>query len=184
MSVTPPLHDRFLAYGARASSPTSSAEKEKVAAKSEKKDRNKNVSSNVLSKVLDEIADWRIPHDYFWLFYFFSVVMSAFWPGEALYLRGPLYRLVVESTRTRKTSMTFEQVKITWAMILVQGGRRMYESLTLSEEDEFGTESKTGSKMWGGHLILGLLFYVATSVAFWVEGVRKYKTRRHRKCED
>ena len=170
--VTPPLRDRFLAYGARASS----AEKAKAAAKSTKKDEKSNASSNIVSKLLDEIADWKVPHDYFWLFYFFSVVLSAFWPAEALYLRGPLYKLVVDSTRTLSTSMTFEQVKITWVMVLVQGGRRMYESLTLSEEDAFGSDIKSSSRMWGGHLSLGLAFYVATSVAFWIGGIRKCDT--------
>lgn len=175
MSVTPPLRDRFLAYGARASSPKPSAEKREAPAETEQKVKD-NVSSNIVSKILDEIADWRVPHNYFWLFYFLSVVMSASWPGEVLYLKGPLYKGVVTSTRTSSTSMTFEQVKITWTMLLVQGGRRMYESLVLSEGAKFGTQSKNDSKMWVGHLIMGLLFYTATSVAFWIEGIRKTKT--------
>ena len=167
VSVTPPLRNRFLAYGARAEGPTSSAEKEKAA------EKKKQASFNIILRILDDIADWKVPHDYFWLFYFTSVVLSAFWPGEALYLRGPLYKLVVDSTRPLSTSMSFEQVKILWVMILVQGGRRMYESLTLSEGEQFGVEPKTNSKMWGGHLVLGVLFYVATSISFWIEGVRK-----------
>jgi 3-oxo-5-alpha-steroid 4-dehydrogenase 3 / polyprenol reductase len=67
--------------------------------------------------------------------------------------------------------MTFEQVKITWIMLLVQGCRRLYESLSLSKEDIFSVENTSTSKMWGGHWVLGLAFYAATSVAIWIEGI-------------
>ena len=67
--------------------------------------------------------------------------------------------------------MRFEQVKIAWLMLLVQGGRRLYECLSLSKEDIFSVENTSTSKMWGGHWLLGLAFYAATSVAIWVEGV-------------
>ena len=174
MSVTPPLRDRFLVYGARAQDSTSSAEKEKKVAKSKQKKEESNRHGNVFTQVLDQIAEWKVPHDYFWTFYFVSVVMSAFWPGEAMWLKGPLFQMVVNYTRPLTTTMTFEQVKITWIMILVQGGRRMYECLTLSSEELFGgEETKNSSKMWGGHWIVGLLFYIATSISFWIEGIRK-----------
>lgn len=177
VAVTPPLRNRFLAYGARESRDSSSVEKEKAAIAKSKQEKSttNNASSNILSSALDAIADWKVPHDYFWTFYFMSVVLSAFWPPEALYLHGALYQRVVDNTRTLTTTMSFEQVKITWIMLLVQGGRRMYECLTLSSEELFGAEeSRTSSKMWGGHWVLGLLFYIATSVAFWIEGIREY----------
>ena len=99
--------------------------------------------------------------------------MSPFWAGEVLYLRGPIWGLVRDYTRplTYTESMTFEQVKIAWVLLLVQGGRRLWESLSLSKEDIFSVENTSTSKMFGGHWLLGLAFYASTSVAVWVEGV-------------
>jgi 3-oxo-5-alpha-steroid 4-dehydrogenase 3 len=67
--------------------------------------------------------------------------------------------------------MTFEQVKITWLLLLVQGCRRLYESLSLSKEDIFSVENDSASQMWGGHWLVGLAFYFATSIAVWIEGL-------------
>ncbi|KAK3713034.1 hypothetical protein LTR37_008719 [Vermiconidia calcicola] len=68
--------------------------------------------------------------------------------------------------------MSFEQIKITWIMMLVQGGRRLYECLTLTEgeEENFGS-NRPASMMFAGHWVLGMLFYSALSVAFWIEGI-------------
>ena len=131
--------------------------------------------------MLDEIASWQVPHSWFYTFYFLSLSLSALWLGEVLYLKGPLYRLVAYLTNTAgRPSMTFEQVKITWVMMAVQGGRRLYECLTLTkvEGETFGSGSGTGSQMWIGHWVLGIAFYIAMSVAVWVEGIREqYKQK-------
>lgn len=128
---------------------------------------------SIPERILDEIADWKVPHDYFWSFYFESVSLSPFWAGEVLYLHGPIWGLVRDYTRplAYTNSMTFEQVKITWLMLLAQGCRRLYESLSLSKEDIFSVENDSASQMWGGHWLLGLGFYAATSVAIWIEGI-------------
>lgn len=75
--------------------------------------------------------------------------------------------------------MSFEQVKITWAMMLVQGVRRLYESLTLSTSS---SGNKNTSKMQAWHWILGLLFYIAMSIAVWIEGIRKQSYRVYISC--
>jgi 3-oxo-5-alpha-steroid 4-dehydrogenase 3 len=64
--------------------------------------------------------------------------------------------------------MAFEQVALTWLLMLVQGSRRLYECLVLSTPSQ--------SKMWIGHWALGILFYVATSVAIWIEGISGLQT--------
>ncbi len=170
VAISPPLRDRFLSYGARTSeTPLSSAEKEKQALQS----KQKKPSRTILTSLLDELQQWQVPHDWFWTFYALSVTLSAFWPGEAMFLHGPVYGLIRDSAGPLATSMTFEQLKVTWVMLLVQGGRRLYESLIFVEWEEFGTD-KIMSKMWGGHWAMGLAFYIATSVAFWIEGIRKH----------
>ena len=133
---------------------------------------NETPSKNFITSLLDSIAEWQVPHDWFWTFYALSVSLSAFWPGEALWLRGPLYTLVRDHVPLAERTMSFEQVQITWLMLLVQGCRRLYESLVLVDWEEFGADKKQ-SMMFGGHWLLGLWFYTLTSVAIWVEGTRK-----------
>jgi 3-oxo-5-alpha-steroid 4-dehydrogenase 3 / polyprenol reductase len=117
------------------------------------------------------MADWQVPKDWFWTFYALSLSLITFWPGEGLWLHGPLYGVIRDHTTPQNTTMSFEALKITWVMMLVQAGRRLYESLTLVEWEEFGTNKKQ-SMMFGGHWVLGLVFYTATSVSFWIEGIR------------
>ncbi|KAK5152653.1 hypothetical protein LTS14_008187 [Recurvomyces mirabilis] len=59
--------------------------------------------------------------------------------------------------------MTYRQIILTWLLLLLQGSRRLYESL------EFSRPSK--SRMWIGHWMIGVGFYMATSIAIWVEGM-------------
>lgn len=173
VAFIPPLRDRFLSYGARASeAPLSSAEKEKKTQQAKAKQK-EFASKSIFAWVLDSIAEWQVPHDWFWTFYALSVTLSAFWPGEALWLRGPLYKVIRDYSGPFTTTMTFEQLKIIVVMMLVQGGRRLYESLILVDWEEFGTDKKN-SMMFGGHWVLGLFFYTATSIAIWIEGIRKY----------
>ncbi|KAK4554862.1 hypothetical protein LTR86_008010 [Recurvomyces mirabilis] len=59
--------------------------------------------------------------------------------------------------------MTYRQIILTWLLLLLQGSRRLYESL------EFSRPSK--SRMWIGHWMIGIGFYMATSIAIWIEGI-------------
>lgn len=149
----------------------SSAEQEKQKQQAEAKQKEK-ASKSFVASILDGIAEWEVPHDWFWTFYALSVTLSAFWPGEALWLHGPLYQLIRDYSGPFTTTMTFEQLKITSVMMLMQGARRLYESLILVDWEEFGTDKKM-SMMFGGHWALGLFFYTATSIAVWIEGIRE-----------
>lgn len=171
----PPLRQRFLAYGARASTPPASGKEEKDRKKKAAPAPKQNTS------ILDQIADYTVPHDWFFTFYFVSTSLSAFWPGEILYLKGPLYHAVAGRVDPTRPSMNFEQLKIAWLMLLFQGGRRLYECLTLTQTDEFADETKPSSQMWVGHWVMGVLFYIATSIAIWIEGMRKQHSPLARK---
>ncbi|KAK0933417.1 hypothetical protein LTR29_014986 [Friedmanniomyces endolithicus] len=154
-----PFRIRFLAYGARTtlSSGPSSAEKEKAAVM-------KSQSKSTLVAVLDRLADITVPHSWFTSFYVFCVAWSLVWASQLL-TQGPLFRLVAAyATADRARTMTARQVAVAWAMLLVQGSRRLYESL------EFARPSK--SRMWFVHWVLGIAFYTATGMAVWVEGIR------------
>lgn len=67
--------------------------------------------------------------------------------------------------------MSFTQLQTTWAMLLVQSARRLYECIDLP--------SSSDSQMFVGHWAMGLAFYLATSVAVWVEGIGKSAKPSH-----
>ena len=60
--------------------------------------------------------------------------------------------------------MSLDQVILVWLLMTMQGCRRLYESLALGRPSQ--------SKMWFGHWFLGIGFYMAVSMAVWVEGIR------------
>lgn len=100
----------------------------------------------MLAQLLDYAAAIQVPHNWFTHFYLLSVVCSLFW--------GWKLRLWDASTVGRQQCTV-------WALMLLQGLRRMLES------HRFTSTSK--SKMWFAHWVLGLLFYLTINVAVWVE---------------
>ncbi|KAK1059209.1 hypothetical protein LTR74_012790 [Friedmanniomyces endolithicus] len=158
VALIPPFRTRFLAYGARTSpfNGSSSAKKEKAGVA---KPQNK----STLIAILDRLADLTVPHSWFTSFYVVCVGWSLVWAFQLL-TQGPLFRLVAAyATADCGATMTARQVAVAWAMLLVQGSRRLYESL------EFAKPSK--SKMWFVHWMLGIGFYTGTGMAVWVEGI-------------
>lgn len=159
--ATPALRTRFLAYGARANVPTATKEKEDG---SQDARRNR----NILSAMLDTAKTLQVPHSWFASFYAVSVTCSLFWAAELLF-RGSAFRSISRFVSLQQSAMTPEQVKVAWALMFAQGCRRLYECITLARPSR--------SQMWCGHWVLGILFYIGTSVAIWVEGVCKSKPR-------
>jgi 3-oxo-5-alpha-steroid 4-dehydrogenase 3 len=54
------------------------------------------------------------------------------------------------------------QLQLVWALMLLQGVRRMFES--------YAYTSSSKSRMWFAHWFLGLLFYLTINVSLWIEG--------------
>lgn len=117
-----------------------------------------------LSVLLDQIASICVPHSWFTSFYVMSVLSSLYWASEVL-LKGPAFKAVVQNVPQGDNSMTFQQVLVTWLLMFAQGSRRLYECLAIT--------SPSKSKMWFGHWALGVLFYLGTGLAVWVEGACK-----------
>jgi hypothetical protein len=70
-----------------------------------------------------------------------------------------------------------EGLVVCWLLLLVQGLRRLYESLAYVKIQQGGTlRMERKSTMWVGHWIMGLLFYATVNVAFWVERTGKCLT--------
>ncbi|PNS17936.1 hypothetical protein CAC42_3895 [Sphaceloma murrayae] len=151
----PPLRNRFLAYGSRVSSG-----KDHVAGAAS------NVSVPHEKTSMDALLDWaaslQVPHSWFTSFYMVSLLSSMFWAYELL-LHGSAFQLVVGNVPDTPRSMTIRQVVVTSAMMLVQGSRRLYECLQFSKPST--------SKMFIGHWIMGVWFYLTMGVAVWIEGI-------------
>jgi 3-oxo-5-alpha-steroid 4-dehydrogenase 3 len=60
--------------------------------------------------------------------------------------------------------MTQDQVTLMWALMAAQGSRRLYETAMW--------QKPTQSRMPVSHYFLGIFYYIAMSMAIWVEGIR------------
>lgn len=125
-------------------------------------------SKSPVTSVLDYLASWQVPHRYFQHYYILALLSSAFWVTQ-LSTRGPGFRAVVghmNHDRLEK-SMSIHRVMVCVALMLIQGGRRLYETI------EFAKPSN--SKMWVVHWLLGLVFYAGITIAVWIEGAGTYR---------
>lgn len=160
----PPLKDRFLAYGAR----SALDQKENDAAPRDLKYNRKAPSLmftyglGPLNTLFDFLATLQVPHSWFVSFYCISVASSILWAHQLL-TRGPLYRIIAHWTQHQAASMSLDQIIACWSLMAFQGIRRLWECLVLTKPSQ--------SKMWVFHWLVGVLFYVATGVSVWIEGV-------------
>ncbi|KAF1919026.1 hypothetical protein BDU57DRAFT_440912 [Ampelomyces quisqualis] len=132
LQLAPALRRRFLVYGSRATPRGKSA----TAATP--------LPPSATEQLLDRAAALQVPHRFFTHFYVASVACSLFWG----------WRLHMWHAQP--------QVQVVWALMLLQGTRRMLES------HAYTATSK--STMWFAHWLLGLIYYAATNVAIWIEG--------------
>ncbi|EER26255.1 hypothetical protein CPC735_004260 [Coccidioides posadasii C735 delta SOWgp] len=155
----PMLRGRFIPYGARSGQPSSGDGRES----DPKATSNAPPSASSPKHVLDYMATWNVPHSHFMHFYIVSVLSSLLWALQ-LATRGPLFRAVAVTLNERnlRHAMSPGQVVLCWALLAIQGARRLYECITLTRP--------SASKMWFGHWLFGLGFYASMSVAIWIEG--------------
>lgn len=143
----PDLNRRFLDYGPRA------ANTEKKASVDSSLPRWVRIQ---FDPVLDWLAEMTVPHSWFTHFYVCSSICSAFW----LYnLQFP--RIVLQNMS--RQAIASQQGRTTWCMVLlqIQSLRRLYECLFVSKASK--------SRMWIGHYLIGLAFYLVTNIAVWIE---------------
>lgn len=124
-------------------------------------------SSGRVSQFMDLLASIGVPRSWFTHFYIASVASSVFWAIQVA-RKGLLFRFLAElhlDNSVNEPSMAIDQVVLVWALMAIQGSRRLYECITLTKPST--------SKMGAAAYLLGVLFYLATGVAVWVEGIRK-----------
>ena len=126
--------------------------------------RDKDIEPGIVSRLLDALATLQVPHGLFVHFYIASVLSSGFWAVQLL-TQGFAFRAVARHTNLKslENSMSVDQVALTWALMTVQGVRRLLESIMFTKA--------SSSHMWFAHWLLGITFYLAFGIALWVEGM-------------
>lgn len=116
-----------------------------------------------LSFVLDFVASFQVPHTWFTHFYVISVASSIFWAIQLL-TRGRIFNFLASWHQASDVpGMTFNQVFLAWVFMTLQGVRRLYECITLTEPSH--------SKMWAGLWLTGIAYYIFMGISVWIEGI-------------
>ena len=150
--------ERFIAYGSRAAKdPASSSEDES------KDKKEAEPQKNILTRSLDFLAGLTVPHTWFTHFYLLSVCLSLFWAAQFIF-EGRVLGYVLSHTPLERGGMTPRQIVLMWVLMAAQGSRRLYETAMW--------QKSTQSRMPVGHYVLGIVYYIAMSMAIWVEGIR------------
>jgi 3-oxo-5-alpha-steroid 4-dehydrogenase 3 len=156
--LTPALHRRFLAYGARdAAEPP--AGKEESSTSYEPR-----IQLTRMTVLLDRLADIKVPHHWFTHFYIISVLSSLFWAHQ-LITQGPAYSLLARHAPSTKPDPSMRTVSC-WLLLLLQSLRRLIESLR---------QPAGSSSMWIGHYFIGMAFYLFINIAIWIEALPALK---------
>ncbi|KAL2271649.1 hypothetical protein VTJ83DRAFT_1020 [Remersonia thermophila] len=138
---------------------------------------------NRLLSLLDTLTAWtQVPHSWFGTFYILSAACSIFWLAQFLFDGALLRRIASRQADAiqaqHASSPTARQVALGWVMMFAQAARRIYEQAAVVKP------SRT-SRMWVVHWLLGLGFYLAMSVAIWVDGSAAILDRgRHHAAND
>ncbi|KAF4548844.1 3-oxo-5-alpha-steroid 4-dehydrogenase-like protein 1 [Elsinoe fawcettii] len=183
IKAIPSLRDRFLAYGSRATSsvatsdqkngfvmqqPAGNDQRSLGTTSGSSQDRIASTTGHsIIAKLLDYAASLQVPHSWFGSFYVVSMLSSTFWIYQVLF-KGTAFQIVAKLYPVESQSMGLRQIVVVMAMMFAQGARRLYESF------EFAKPSS--SKMFIGHWIMGIWFYLTISVAVWIEGVPTLRT--------
>ncbi|KAI1819113.1 hypothetical protein F4861DRAFT_534719 [Xylaria intraflava] len=156
----------LMQYGARSSAYPSASALSQNGAKDSGRDTTDGIcNGSLLSRFLDRLTSMgRVPHSWFIHFYIVSVLCSGFWTIQFV-THGTVLELILRNQVLVSTSsMTMGQVSLVSFLMGLQGARRLYEHLFVLRP--------SSSNMWFVHWLLGIGFYLCTSVSVWVEGSR------------
>jgi 3-oxo-5-alpha-steroid 4-dehydrogenase 3 / polyprenol reductase len=109
------------------------------------------------NSILQWLSEITVPKAWFWHYYFISVTLSVFWGAQFLACSNA-HKLCLLEWLSYADGTTF----LVWGMMLIQGSRRLYESLFL--------QKLSSARMWIGHYLVGCAFYVMMSLSVLVEG--------------
>lgn len=158
------VRSNLMDYGARKSSDIEGTKKiDKTNTGKEQKED----SEDVLAKL---IKATQVPHSWFWHFYAFSVLGSAFWAWQFA-TQGRVMRALIGGQDQGKAvkaadSDALGRIVVAWVMMAVQGSRRLYECVAVTKPGS--------SPMLAVHWLLGLIFYGVMGVSIWIESSGKF----------
>lgn len=117
-------------------------------------------------RLLDGFGSMQAPHGYFKHFYILSVLSSIFW-GYQILSHGLIMKCVAGMVNqgSSLSSMSVNRMALLWSFLMLQGVRRLMESLFITKT--------SASKMWFVHYLLGMGFYLVMGIAVWIEGAGK-----------
>ncbi|KAL4922695.1 hypothetical protein BDW62DRAFT_207388 [Aspergillus aurantiobrunneus] len=163
VSLTDSLRSRFIPYGARATSTVAVESETSASSSNSKSDSASPSNASPVTHALDYAATLRVPHSYFTQFYVVSVLSSIFWALQLL-SHGRVFQAIATRIRAEHLhqEISINQVMLCCGLMLIQGVRRLTECLSFSKP--------SSSKMWFVHWFAGLGFYLAVTVAVWIEG--------------
>ncbi len=149
-SMPASIQEPLTQYGARNTADSTKAE-------------NRKPGSEMFTNLIIRVASvGKVPHSWFTQFYVLSVCCSIFWAIQYL-THGALLEFIVKNQGTiSQDSMTFDQVLLAWFLMSLQGSRRLFEC--------YAVMKPSASKMLVIHWLLGVTFYLVTSMGIWVEG--------------
>lgn len=104
----------------------------------------------------------QVPHSWFYHFYILSVGWSAFWAWQYVTRGAVMEWLAVAQARDGKSSVDISQVFLAWALMAIQGSRRLYECFYVMKPGK--------SPMSSIHWIVALVYYTVMSISVWIEG--------------
>lgn len=149
VNAIPILRQRFLLYGSRQADVPSGSK-----------------SVDISNRFLDALAKLQVPHSWFIHFYIASVASSLIWAYQIV-TNGVAFQYIASFAAKHEAatcSMTVNQIAVTWALMTLQGCRRLYECCTLGKP----SQAKMPIVSW----VLGIAFYIAVGLSVWIEGIR------------
>ena len=160
----PPLKDRVLAYGPRSVARRADHHAGAIDLKSNENSASLPSAYGMSSLVtfFDFLATLQVPHGWFMSFYCISVASSLLW-GYQLLTHETVYRKVASWKQNPAASMPLDRISLCWSLMALQGARRLWECLVLTKPSK--------SRMWVFHWLAGVLFYIATGISVWIEGI-------------
>lgn len=157
--LTPALHDRFLAYGARQDHKKVDEDKDVL----NQRKLNSNSSSSI-TEILDYATKFTVPHSWFTHFYVVSTCSALFWTTvlstDLIWDSGTVWS-EYEDNVSHTPNYWHYKARGCVLLMLLHSVRRLYECVHLSKPSR--------SRMWIGHYLVGIAFYLVTNIAIWVD---------------
>lgn len=158
------VRSNLMDYGARKSPGTEGTKKMD---KTDSGKQQKEDSEDVLAKL---IKATQVPHSWFWHFYAFSMLGSAFWAWQFV-TQGRAMRVLIGGQNQGKAVEAADpdalgRVVVAWTMMALQGSRRLYECVAVTKPGS--------SPMLAVHWLMGLMFYGVMGVSIWIESSGKF----------